>query len=245
MKKIIISICLIFACLLGVGCGEGSSQSSSHRFALVPQKQATCAQKGNVEHYKCLDCGKLFDLNKKQITSVETDICLDNHESEVYLAVKTQPQKLLYSAGESFDANGLEIVKKCDSCNGKIVDNGLIAFSYQNQGANSFSQADTKIIATVDGLTIDITISLTAVYTVTFDTQGGTQIAPVCVADGGKLPLIETPEKSNENGEYEFVCWLYNGEEWDVETDVVREDMTLVAKWKVVSSYTPPYVPKD
>ncbi|MBQ7373732.1 MAG: InlB B-repeat-containing protein [Clostridia bacterium] len=245
MKKVILLICSLFLLFASfVGCNN-TTGACEHDYLHISKIEATCQNQGVIEHYKCSKCQKLFDLNKREINSVVAEINPENHSKEEYLAVKTQPQKLLYNAGETFESTGLSIVKKCDDCKGQTVDNELIAFSYQNSGADCFLEGDTKIIATVGELSLEITISLTAVYTVTFDTQGGTQINAVQVAEGGKLPQIETPVKSDDKGEYEFVCWLLNGEEWDEETDVVTGDITLVAKWKVVSSYTPPYVPND
>ena len=82
-------------------------------------------------------------------------------------------------------------------------------------------------------------------YTVTFDTDGGSVVEDILVNEGGKIQKPNDPEKSSRDGEYEFVCWLYNGEEWDFDNDVVTEDITLVAKWELVAEYPPAVLPED
>ena len=82
-------------------------------------------------------------------------------------------------------------------------------------------------------------------YTVTFDTDGGNVVEDILVNEGGKIQKPDDPNKSSRDGEYEFVCWLYNGEEWDFDNDVVTEDITLVAKWELVAEYPPAVLPED
>lgn len=65
-------------------------------------------------------------------------------------------------------------------------------------------------------------------YTVTFDSNGGSEVAAYNdVVQGSK---IVKPEDPTLNG-YAFYGW-YNGEDlWDFENDVVTENITLTAKW--------------
>ena len=66
-------------------------------------------------------------------------------------------------------------------------------------------------------------------YTVTFDSDGGSEIKPVPVKDGEKVTKPEGPTK---NG-YTFKGW-FNGETvYDFET-AVTANITLKAKWEVV-----------
>ncbi len=67
-------------------------------------------------------------------------------------------------------------------------------------------------------------------YTVTFETNGGSEIAPVEVKEGNTLSIPENPTKEN----YEFDGWYLDEElteryDWD---KAVVGDMTLYAKWK-------------
>ena len=82
-------------------------------------------------------------------------------------------------------------------------------------------------------------------YTVIFDSDGGSEVASITILAGEKVSKPTDPQKSSSLSEYEFLYWEYNGEEWDFEKNVVTGDLTLVAKWKKVTSYTPPFLPKD
>ena len=52
-------------------------------------------------------------------------------------------------------------------------------------------------------------------------------------------------EKESLKEEYVFAGWYVGGEEWDFESDIVGENITLTAKWEVESIYTPPFTPSD
>lgn len=82
-------------------------------------------------------------------------------------------------------------------------------------------------------------------YTVTFDTDGGSEVASVTVKEGDLIARPQNPEKSSRDGEYQFVCWTYEGRPWDFEGNTVTQDITLVAKWEKVDGYTPPYLPEE
>jgi len=71
------------------------------------------------------------------------------------------------------------------------------------------------------------------VFTVTFDTVGGTEIASQEVDNGGKVTRPEDPEKDG----YVFSGdWLYGSFVWNFDVDIVTEDMTLLADWIEISS---------
>ena len=68
-------------------------------------------------------------------------------------------------------------------------------------------------------------------YTVTFNSEGGTQVSPyTSVEYGSTISEPSTPEKL----EKDFGGWFKDEEyenEWDFENDVVTDDITLYAKW--------------
>lgn len=77
------------------------------------------------------------------------------------------------------------------------------------------------------------------IFTVTFVSNGGTEIAPQQIKQGEKAVKPMDPEKTN----YVFVGW-YNGEaEWNFETMKVNGSVTLTAKWR--DEFTPPYLPRS
>ena len=65
-------------------------------------------------------------------------------------------------------------------------------------------------------------------HTVSFQTDGGTQIASQTIENGKKATQPEIPVKEG----YEFVNWLYQGERWVFIGYVVTEDMVLIADWQ-------------
>lgn len=67
------------------------------------------------------------------------------------------------------------------------------------------------------------------VYTVTFDTAGGSEIASQRVEHGCKVEKPRAPEKDCP---CRFLGWYYGSEKWSFIGYVVTEDMTLTAKWE-------------
>lgn len=67
-------------------------------------------------------------------------------------------------------------------------------------------------------------------HTVTFNSDGGSEVESQTVEDGGKATEPTDPTKSG----YEFDGWYSDSEfttEWDFTTDTVTADITLYAKW--------------
>ena len=64
-------------------------------------------------------------------------------------------------------------------------------------------------------------------YTVTFDSDGGTEIASVQVEKGKKVSKPEDPSKEH----YVFGGWYLEDTEWVFESDTVTKNTALTAKW--------------
>ena len=64
-------------------------------------------------------------------------------------------------------------------------------------------------------------------YTVTFDSDGGTEIASVQVEKGKKITKPEDPSKEH----YVFGGWYLDDTEWVFESDTVTKNTALTAKW--------------
>ncbi len=75
-----------------------------------------------------------------------------------------------------------------------------------------------------------VTINYFTQYTVSFDTDGGNEMADVKVTTGKKLAVPANPVKVSEDYDYEFLGWYYNNELWDFNTPITG-DVELVAKW--------------
>lgn len=65
------------------------------------------------------------------------------------------------------------------------------------------------------------------VYSVVFDTSGGSQVAGLTVEEGSKVIEPDIPSRSG----YTFVGWYYGDEKFNFDTPV-NADITLVAKWQ-------------
>ncbi len=92
-------------------------------------------------------------------------------------------------------------------------------------------------ISSVEGGSVgDKTVTARWGVTVTFDTVGGTQIAPVTVEEGGVLTPPDNPTKPNKETDkividYPFSCWKLNGEKFDFSTKLT-ENITLTAYYE-------------
>ncbi len=86
-----------------------------------------------------------------------------------------------------------------------------------------------KILVFVAVLMIALTlVSCGKKYIVTFDTQGGSEIASVEVKKNKTVAKPEDPVKEG----YDFVEWQLGGAAYDFSTKV-KKDITLVAKWEI------------
>ena len=63
-------------------------------------------------------------------------------------------------------------------------------------------------------------------YTITFDSNGGTEVASITVEEGNRAYRPTTPERAG----YVFDAWYYDDQKWDFSQEITQ-DMTLVAKW--------------
>ena len=95
--------------------------------------------------------------------------------------------------------------------------------------------------------TNDCTITFTAqwsvVYTVTFESNGGSPVEPQTIADGSKVTQPADPTRDG----YTFDGWYSDASlttAWIFDSDTVSKDMTLYAKWKV-NEYTVTFASND
>ena len=69
-----------------------------------------------------------------------------------------------------------------------------------------------------------------SIFTVTFDSNGDSDVEPVKVEDGGKVPKPADPTRTG----YTFKGWLNGDTEYNFDT-AVKADITLKAKWEVMT----------
>ena len=191
-----------------VESSEEKNESSSelvveHEYKLVEETQGTCSTKGSVAHYTCAECDKLFDLTKKEIESVDGDYDYSNHSSNASLAIKTQANKLVYNAGDVFDSTGMVIVCKCADCDGEIIDNQFLTCVYQTENASAFSNGDTKVTLSYNGMSVDVEVGVGKAQAQIFGAKEAYET--VC----GVAPVIEVTSNTPDS---DIVIAYYDGE---------------------------------
>lgn len=67
-------------------------------------------------------------------------------------------------------------------------------------------------------------------YTVTFDTDGGSNVEVQYVAHGDKIQIPKNPQKEGQL----FDAWYSGNEEWNFKRYPVTQNMTLEAHWKLI-----------
>lgn len=97
---------------------------------------------------------------------------------------------------------------------------------YYNDGIFDFDTRITKDM-TIEARWLDDGTKKDGIYTVSFNSNGGSSVASVKTNDDG---LITRPEDPTREG-YKFISWQYNGEDFDFQSKVTA-NMTLVAKWE-------------
>ena len=96
----------------------------------------------------------------------------------------------------------------------------------------SVKTLDRIIVACIAVIVILVALDLrNPGFTITFDSKGGTDVAPQNQMYG---ELLEVPEDPTREG-YEFLGWYLEpscDELWEEDTDIIECDLTLYAGWK-------------
>ena len=71
------------------------------------------------------------------------------------------------------------------------------------------------------------------IYTVTFNSNGGTSVESLLVEEGNKISEPAMPEKEG----YNFLGWYLNNQKYDFSSSVMM-NITLIAKWEKVENNT-------
>lgn len=96
----------------------------------------------------------------------------------------------------------------------------------------SIKTLDTIIITCIVVIVVLLAIDLrNPGFTITFDSKGGTDVAPQNQMYG---QLLDMPEPPTREG-YVFTGWYRDAacdNPWQAQTDTIQEDLTLYAGWK-------------
>lgn len=111
-----------------------------------------------------------------------------------------------------------------------------ITNAYSSIEAKNGTIPTNKNTENLAGAIDSITGGGTPIYTVTFDSNGGSTVASQQIVEGYTVKEPTAPTKTG----YKFLYWILNGVEYDFST-LVTSDITLVAEWKealVPEAYT-------
>ena len=99
----------------------------------------------------------------------------------------------------------------------------------------SVKTLDKIIVACIAVILIVVALDLrNPGFTITFDSKGGSDVAPQNQMYGELLTVPENPTREG----YEFTGWYVDtacDDAWDVQEDIIENDMTLYAGWKKTS----------
>ena len=76
------------------------------------------------------------------------------------------------------------------------------------------------------------------VFTVIFDSAGGTKVEAATVKSGEKIPEPPEPKRSNTKQQYVFKGWYIGDSKLDFKNGIVTGDITLTAKWELTGDFT-------
>ncbi len=147
----------------------------------------------------------------------------------------------------SVDATGLALYKEKITLENVVVVGTDKLFMYGNgEILSSKTELDSYVTTAGAGVKIYATVDDFAngeeirQYVVTYDSNGGSEVASTSVTRGKKLEKPTDPTKAeDENYTYTFAGW-YNGDTpWNFDVDTVTDDITLTARWIITEKGEP------
>ncbi len=171
-------------------------------------------------------------------------------ENDTVKSSLTLHLNLIEQVTVTFDSDGgSKVNERIVDKNGKVAKpNNPVKLSSDEKIAYVFDgwyleNSDTEFDFENTPVTADITLKAkwttqVVKVTLTFDTDGGTEIASILVDVNGKAKKPADPEKTDGNKKYKFEGWYLDGSEtpFDFDNTVITEDMTLTARWSEVTT---------
>ncbi|MBE5781323.1 MAG: hypothetical protein E7328_05825 [Clostridiales bacterium] len=207
-----------------------------------------------------IDCGTL-DINGKYgiyVNDGSLDLTADEVDIEADLAIRTNRHNVTIDCNKFNSAGDGGVYAYLGSI---IIENGTFdirstytgeneensyAIFYDNDftyPSGSVVTAATEVDGTFEAYNeskkhsydhVKIGTPTPATYTVTFNSDGGSEVAPQTIEEGGKVTKPADPTKEG----FDFIGWTIQDKEWNFDNEVTG-DMTLVAVWKE-KEVTPP-----
>lgn len=182
---------------------------------LISENEALLEIEFKESYYECTRMGKVStcsDVTRK-VTNVEvlvdTDVNLDNLDLE---------NTIINFVNALLD-NDVEISDLIITSNYEFKDEFITKLKEKiNSDINIYLDYQKNI----DNFNTEVNY-----YTITFDTAGGSSIDSIVVKENDMITKPDNPTKEG----YTFLGWYIDDEEFNFE-DLVKSDLTLVAKWE-------------
>ena len=209
---------------------------------------------GNDQHVirtRCPVCQYIVSDVIESCTYDERGLCTGCNHNRMLdkvltgITVTTQPTKLVYVEGESFDPTGMVVTANYRNGETETVTD----YTYAPTGALTTGDTTITITYVEDGVTVTATVTITVnekqpavqEYTITFDANGGIASYTSTETVNGKLPALPSAVRSG----YTFVGWFSSIEGGSLVTTntVFSENATVYAHWNENSTPDKPEKP--
>ena len=182
---------------------------------LISENEALLEIEFKESYYECTRMGKVSTCSDvtSEVTNVEvlidTDVNLDNLDLE---------DTIINFVNALLD-NDVEINALVITSNYEFKDEFVIKLKEKINGDINIYLDYQK---NIDDFNTEVNY-----YTITFDTAGGSSIDSIVVKENDVITKPDDPTKEG----YTFLGWYIDDEEFNFE-DLVKSDLTLVAKWE-------------
>ena len=209
---LIISL-VIFLCLFNRETKE--LKENNYTSYLISENEALLEIEFKESYYECTRMGKVSTCSDvtSEVTNVEvlvdTDVNLDNLDLE---------NTIINFVNALLD-NDVEINDLIITSNYEFKDEFVAKLKEKINGDINIYLDYQK---NIDDFNTEVNY-----YTITFDTAGGSSIDSIVVKENDMITKPDNPTKEG----YTFLGWYIDDEEFNFE-DLVKSDLTLVAKWE-------------
>ena len=222
---------VVSACDEGGGISENGN-THSHSYSSTYSKNET-------QHWKVCSCGDKIEVSNHTFIGGTCSVCN-------YYVVVPDPNRVatpITSIQAGIVSYGTEVKLGTTTVGATIYyttdgsDPTIFSTVFSDSSTIKINTLTTiKAIATAQNMSVSsmMTATFTPTYTVTFNSNGGSEVNPItAVVHGNKITAPYEPYKLNN----QFVSWNKAGPSsaWNFETDTVTSNITLTASWRVVA----------
>ncbi len=234
-KKIFLVLTLLLAALLLASCGEGKSTYYTVKFDSNGAKdyQDRAVEEGELIKNEPIPTRAGYEFRGWYVGETMWDFEKDVVTGHLTLTAKWE--RLSFTV--KFDSNGgsavaTQTVNSADRImrpQDPTKENHIFAGWFDENG----DEWNFALGRVTDYMTLTAKWEPCPTFTVTFDSDGGTDIPSQYIVDGNKATEPESPTKPNSS----FLGWYVNDTKWNFSENLITENITLVAKWQVIKTF--------